>query len=100
MAFNPDIQKRLVQEIESVIAKHDGKLTYDGIAEMEYLDMVMCETMRKHPPIGFIPRTCTATNKLPDTDLVVEKGTKIAIPVLALHYDPKYFPDPEKYDLE
>ncbi|XP_077285308.1 putative cytochrome P450 6a14 [Arctopsyche grandis] len=100
MAFNPDIQGRLVQEIESVIVKHDGKLTYDGIAEMEYLDMVISETMRKYPVVGIIPRTCTATDKLPDTDLVVEKGTKIAIPVLALHYDPNYFPDPEKYDPE
>ncbi|XP_077285428.1 putative cytochrome P450 6a14 [Arctopsyche grandis] len=100
LAMNQVIQERLVHEIESVIAKHDGKLTYDGIVEMEYLEMVISETMRKYPVLGFIPRTCTATNKLPDTDLVVEKGTNIAIPVIALHYDPKYFPDPEKYDPE
>ncbi|XP_077285309.1 putative cytochrome P450 6a14 [Arctopsyche grandis] len=100
LAMNPDIQERLFQEIESAVAKNDGKLTYDGIVEMEYLDMVISETMRKYPVLRYIPRTCTATNKLPDTDLVLEKGTNIAIPVIALHYDPKYFPDPDKFDPE
>jgi cytochrome P450 family 6 len=31
---------------------------------------------------------------------MVEKGTKILIPVMALHHDPKYYPDPERFDLE
>jgi cytochrome P450 len=31
---------------------------------------------------------------------VVEKGTQILIPVMALQNDPKYYPDPEKFDPE
>jgi cytochrome P450 family 6 len=30
----------------------------------------------------------------------VEKGVQILLPVLGLHHDPKYYPDPEKFDPE
>lgn len=29
---------------------------------------------------------------------MVQKGQKIIISPLALHYDPEYFPEPEKFD--
>jgi cytochrome P450 family 6 len=31
---------------------------------------------------------------------VLEKGILTVIPVLALHHDPKYYPDPERFDPE
>jgi cytochrome P450 family 6 len=31
---------------------------------------------------------------------MVEKGTRIMIPVMALHHDPKHYPDPERFDPE
>jgi len=30
----------------------------------------------------------------------VEKGTQIFVPTLGLHHDPKYYPDPERFDPE
>jgi len=41
LAFHPEIQHRLRAEIMQVLKKHDGKLTYDGIKEMMYLDRVV-----------------------------------------------------------
>ena len=35
---------------------------------------------------------------MPDTDLVIPKGTPIYIPILGFHMDPKLFPNPEKFD--
>ena len=29
----------------------EGKPTYDNVTELEYLDMVLCESMRVYPPI-------------------------------------------------
>ena len=41
LAFHPEIQQSLRAEIMQVLKKHDGKLTYDGIKEMMYLDRVV-----------------------------------------------------------
>jgi cytochrome P450 family 6 len=40
------------------------------------------------------------TYQIPGTDIVLEKGILTVIPVLALHHDPKYYPDPERFDPE
>ena len=39
--MHQDIQDRLREEIDDVLQKHDGKLTYEGMQEMEYLDKVV-----------------------------------------------------------
>jgi len=41
LALHSEIQHRLRAEIMRVLDKHDGELTYDGIQEMAYLDMVV-----------------------------------------------------------
>jgi cytochrome P450 family 6 len=51
LAVNHDIQVRLRKEIEEVIAKHNGEVTYDSLHEMKYLDMVFNETLRKYPVV-------------------------------------------------
>lgn len=41
LAQNHQIQDKLREEIDRVIAKHNGEITYEGLQEMEYLDMVV-----------------------------------------------------------
>jgi cytochrome P450 family 6 len=41
LAVNPDIQERLRTEIDTVLQKYDGNITYDSIFEMEYLDKIV-----------------------------------------------------------
>jgi cytochrome P450 family 6 len=38
LALNPDIQRRVQDEIDKVLQKHDGEITYEAIQQMEYLD--------------------------------------------------------------
>ncbi|KAG8293450.1 probable cytochrome P450 6a14 [Homalodisca vitripennis] len=64
---------------------------------MAYLDSVIQETNRKYSLSGFMRRECTIPYQIPDTDVVIEKGTKILIPMYAIHNDPSIYPEPEKF---
>jgi len=41
LAINPDIQEVLRNEIDTVLEKHDGNISYEAIQEMTYLDKVV-----------------------------------------------------------
>lgn len=122
LALNQNIQTKVREEIKRVIAKHNGELTYEGMMEMEYLGRVIegnnyyfiikifestsnnrllifiLETLRKYPPGFILSRVCTKDYKVPDSDLVINKGTPIIIPAYGLHMDGRYWPDPDKFD--
>lgn len=51
-----------------------------------------------YPPLPVLNRCCTEDYLVPDTDVVIEKGTPIVIPVLGLHYDAEYFPEPNTFN--
>nr|NP_001352309.1 cytochrome P450 6k1-like [Cyphomyrmex costatus] len=100
LALHPDIQNTLRKEMHQALHNSDGKVTYDMIISLPYMDMVILETLRKYPPLGYLNRMAMQTYKVPKFNLVIEKGTPIYIPMLGLHYDPEYFPNPEKFDPE
>lgn len=99
LALNPDIQVKLRDEIKTGIEQNGFKLTYDMLIGFKYLDMVVKESMRMHPP-AFIMRKCTKEFKIPDTNLTIPEGTQININVFSFHHDPKYFSEPMKFDPE
>lgn len=56
------------------------------------------ETLRLHPPGAMTNRQCIKDYKIPDQDVIIEKGTSVTIPILGIHHDPEYYPNPEKFD--
>nr|XP_034824100.1 probable cytochrome P450 6a13 [Maniola hyperantus] len=100
LASNKNILEKLHEEIDSVFRKCNEKITFDDIEKFVYLDMILCEVLRKYPPIPSIGRNCTADTTLPSTQKRVSKDTKIIIPIYALQRDKTYFPEPDKFDPE
>ncbi|XP_059478275.1 probable cytochrome P450 6a14 isoform X2 [Neocloeon triangulifer] len=98
LALNPDVQKKLQDHIDEVLEKHQGKVTYEALKEMKYLECVLNETMRIHPVVANHIRKCNTKYTLPGTDLEIDPGVLINVPVSALNKDPKYFPNPLKFD--
>ncbi|CAB3231600.1 unnamed protein product [Arctia plantaginis] len=106
LAVNYDVQDRLAKEIREHHALNGGKLDYDSLKSMPYLDMVLSEVIRLWHPSIILDRECNRDydlgkpNKDADNDFIIKKGTKIMIPIHAIHRDPQYFSDPEKFDPE
>ncbi|XP_073945699.1 cytochrome P450 9e2-like [Choristoneura fumiferana] len=106
LAFNPDIQEKLVKEIRETDRKNGGRLDFTSIQEMTYLDMVMSELLRLWTPGGFMDRICTKDynlgkpNDSASEDYIIRKGEGIKIPIWSFHRDPDYFPSPTTFDPE
>lgn len=104
LAINPDIQDRLYEEIITVQRTLDDKsLTHDQLDQLVYMDMVIAETLRKWTPIGIFDRTTTRPTELHLSNgksLHLKIGEGILIPPLGLHWDPKYWSDPNTFDPE
>ncbi|XP_063918403.1 cytochrome P450 6k1-like [Zophobas morio] len=99
LTINPEIQTRLRQEVRQTFEKH-GDFTYEAVNEMKYLDMVLNETLRKYPLTTFLNRKSAAKYTFEETGFTLDEDVAVTVPVAALHYDPKYFPDPENFDPE
>ncbi|KAL7979274.1 hypothetical protein Chor_015298, partial [Crotalus horridus] len=94
LAIHPDIQQKLQEEID-IVLPNKAPITYDALMQMEYLDMVLSETLRKHPSTGRLQRVCKKTIKL--NGITIPKGMFIMIPPTILHYDPEYWPEPDQF---
>ncbi|KAL7026331.1 hypothetical protein ACKWTF_013864 [Chironomus riparius] len=100
LALNQDIQNRLRMEIDEVLKKHKEEVTYDSIAEIKYLSKVINETMRKYPIFDTGMRQSSRDFKIPNSDLVIPGKTMIMIPTIGLHYDDRFYKNPDKFDPE
>ncbi|GJQ68841.1 Cyp6a9 [Trypoxylus dichotomus] len=98
LCCNEDVQNKLREEVLNVLQRHDNKVTYEALTEMKYMDMVLNETLRKYPPLRILVRVCNQDYPIPNDGITIKKGTKVIIPVLSLHNDPEYYPNPKLFD--
>uniref|UniRef100_A0A8C6XFV1 unspecific monooxygenase n=1 Tax=Naja naja TaxID=35670 RepID=A0A8C6XFV1_NAJNA len=94
LAIQPDIQQKLQEEIEEVLP-NKAPITYEALMQIEYLDMVLSETLRMHPGISRLQRVCKNTIEL--NGITIPKGMAIVIPPVILHFNPEYWPEPERF---
>uniref|UniRef100_U3E5W7 Cytochrome P450 3A n=1 Tax=Callithrix jacchus TaxID=9483 RepID=U3E5W7_CALJA len=94
LATNPDVQQKLQEEID-VVLPNKAPATYDAVVQMEYLDMVVNETLRLYPIAVRLERVCKKDVEI--NGVFIPKGVVVMIPSYALHYDPKYWTEPEKF---
>ncbi|CAG9785902.1 unnamed protein product [Diatraea saccharalis] len=106
LAVNPDVQDVLVAEIRENEKKNGGKFDYNSIQNMVYMDMVVSEALRLWPAALGLDRVCTKdynlgrANDKCDKDYIIHKGEGIFLPIWCIHRDPRYYPNPNKFDPE
>lgn len=102
LALNPNVQQELYQEIVGVTETLNGQpVTYDTLHSMKFMDMVVCEALRKHPPFASMDRTCTKDYNLDlgnGKTVSIKKGELLILPFYQFHHDAEFFPAPDKFD--
>ena len=99
LAKNPEIQERLQSEIDEVTNGDAEKIiTYEDLQNMTYLDQVISETLRFHTLLPMLQRSTNKEYKLPGYDLVIPENTELMINVMAIHFDPKHYGDPDNFN--
>ncbi|XP_074645885.1 cytochrome P450 3A9-like [Tubulanus polymorphus] len=97
LALNPTEQEKLCEEFEEKIG-YDDELTYDNVGKLEYMEMVINETLRLFPPALRFDRICNETTEI--DGVLFEKGIDVTVPVYAIHRDPDIWEDPESFKPE
>ncbi|NXD40920.1 CP3A9 protein, partial [Copsychus sechellarum] len=94
LALHPDVQEKLLQEIDTVLP-NKAPLTYEALTKLEYLDMTLNESLRMYPLGGRIERTCKKDVEI--NGVIIPKGVVVTIPPYVLHSDPEYWPNPDEF---
>lgn len=91
----PAIQSRLYKEIKSVVG--EKKVDEKDIEKMPYLNAVVKELLRKHPPTYFsLTHSVIEPAKLAGYD--IPKGTNVEIYLPGISEDPKLWANPDQFD--
>ncbi|XP_013140508.1 PREDICTED: cytochrome P450 6B1-like [Papilio polytes] len=100
LAMNSNIQDKLIEEIDVVLKRHNGEITYECLSDMPYLGQTFDETLRKYPVADLLFRNAQVDYPIPGTDVTVKKGQTVIISGWGIQHDPKYYPNPDKFDPE
>ncbi|XP_037045357.1 probable cytochrome P450 6a13 [Bradysia coprophila] len=98
LAYNPDIQERVRQEVSERTESSNGEITYENIHEMPYLNQVINESLRRFPPAFTTLRQCIKDYPIPGTKHVLKKGQGLMIPIYQIHHDEQYWKDPYTFN--
>ncbi|XP_060212512.1 cytochrome P450 77A2 [Lycium barbarum] len=92
---NPSIQSRLYKEIKNTIG--EKKVDEKDIEKMPYLNAVIKELLRKHPPTYFsLTHAVIEPAKLGGYDIPTDANVEIFLP--GISDDPNLWSEPEKFD--
>lgn len=91
-----EIEAKIHAEIDSALG---GNLpTAEDMAKLRYTEMVLTEAMRLYPPAWTIGRRALEDYQI--DKYVIPAGSIILMSQYVMHHDPRYYPDPFKFDPE
>jgi cytochrome P450 len=97
LSQNPEVVGRLHTELDSVLEDRRAA-TFEDLKRLQYTERVLCEAMRLYPPTWRLMRR--ALRDFPVGGYRIPSGALVVVCQYAMHRDPRFFPDPEKFDPE
>ncbi|XP_050390242.2 cytochrome P450 3A24 [Patella vulgata] len=97
LAMNPDIQNKLLTEIDEKIGEKE--VDYESVQKLSYFDQVFDEVCRMYPTASLIV-TRRASETKEYHGITIPEGINIQANIWALHRDATYWQEPETFDPE
>lgn len=95
LAGHPRIADEVSAELERVVGNRRPAFT--DVAQLTFLERVIKETLRVHSPaIGVLTRSAISPVEIGGYHLA--KGSLVQLMSFVPHHDPRWFPEPEKFD--
>ena len=95
LATHQLVQEKIYHEIQDAIEKH-GKLNYEAVTKMKYLDMCVNESLRLY---GAVPRNSRYAEKdITINGVHIPKGTTVIVPTYGLAHDEEYWDKPFEFN--
>nr|AGQ03780.1 cytochrome P450 4G11 [Apis cerana cerana] len=98
MGCHPDIQEKVIQELDEIFGDSDRPATFQDTLEMKYLERCLLETLRMYPPVPLIAREIKTDLKLASGDYTIPAGCTVVIGTFKLHRQPHIYPNPDVFD--
>ncbi len=93
LAENPDVARRLYQEVDDILG---GKpATVDDVRKLKYTEAIIKESLRIHPPAWIIGREPTEDVEI--GPYLIPKGAQVLMCQSVLQMLPKYFVEPTQF---
>jgi cytochrome P450 len=94
LARNPEVGRELHRELDTVLAGRTPSPS--DYPKLPYTEMVLAESMRLRPPAWGVGRYATEDVRIGEWD--VPKNGLVLVSQWVTHRDPRFWPDPERFD--
>jgi cytochrome P450 len=96
LSQHPEVEVRLCEEVDSAL---EGNLpTADDLPKLEYTRRVLSESLRLYPPAWAMGRRLLADVEV--GGFPVPAGSTTVMSQYIVHHDPRWYPDPFRFDPE
>ncbi|OAD53067.1 Cytochrome P450 4g15 [Eufriesea mexicana] len=98
MGCHPDIQEKVIQELDEIFGDSDRPATFQDTLQMKYLERCLLETLRMYPPVPIIAREIKTDLKLASGDYTIPAGCTVVVATYKLHRNEDIYPNPHVFN--
>ncbi|RZS18705.1 hypothetical protein BHM03_00051029 [Ensete ventricosum] len=94
---HPSVMERAQKEVREAL-KGKNRVEESDMGKLNYMKLIVKETLRLHPPLPLLPRVCRETCQVMGYE--IDAGTRVFINAWAICRDPRYWDDADSFKPE